>query len=133
MDVAPIKTMLLMLCSALVGIGAMYLFHWLNADQPPANPYNFLWEKVFLSTLIMFGLVSGFMRAGAPWLWPFVMSYVHYFSGFVIMKFWGQFPPFELIYLGLLSLLGVATGYLGIWLRNRLWRSTGPVAKSDVA
>jgi hypothetical protein len=106
----------------------MYLFRWLNGDQPPTDQYNFLWEKVFVSTSIVFGLITGFTRTGAPWLWPFVMGYVHYFSGFAIMKFWGQIPPFELIYIGLLSLPGVAMGYLGKWLRKKLWRSVGSVA-----
>ena len=110
---------LLALSSALAGIGAMYLFRLLNGDQSPSTPYNFIWEKVFVSAIVVFGFAFGFVEPRAPWRWPLVMGYVHYFSGFFIMKFWGQIPPFELLYIGLLSLPGVAAGYAGKWLGKK--------------
>jgi hypothetical protein len=60
------------------------------------------------------------------------MGYVHYFSGFYVMKFWGQIPPLELIYIGLLSLPGVATGYLGKWLRRKYENRLDQHPKNDV-
>jgi hypothetical protein len=75
--------------------------------------------SVFVSSLITFSLVVGFIEPRAPWRWPLVMAYVHNFSGFYIINNWGQIPPLELFYIGVLALPGVATGYLGRWLRRR--------------
>ena len=94
---APNKTLILVVCSAAVAIAAMYLFSWLKSDgEPTTNEYTFLWEKVIVITIAVFSLVFGFVEPRAPWRWPLVMAYVHYLSGFFIMKHWGQIPPFEL-------------------------------------
>jgi len=108
-------------CSAAVAIAAMYLFSWLKSDgEPTTNEYTFLWEKVIVITIAVFSLVFGFVEPRAPWRWPLVMAYIHYFSGFFIMKHWGQIPPFELIYISLLTLPGIAMGYLGSFLVRKL-------------
>ncbi len=116
------KTILLTFSSVLAGIGVMYLFRLLAGDEPPAEPYDYLLEKVLVSTTILFGFVCGFLEPRAPWRWPLIMAYIHYFSGFYIMKYWGQIPPFELVYIGLLVLPAVITGYLGSWLRKKTWK-----------
>jgi hypothetical protein len=98
----------------------MYLFRRLSGDGLPAEPYDFLWEKMIISALIILSFICGFLEPKAPWRWPILAAYTHYFSGFFIMKFWGQIPPFELIYIGILSIPAIATGYLASWLGNKV-------------
>jgi len=98
----------------------MYFFRWLTGDEPSAGTgYDFLWEKVFVSTVVVFSFAFGFAEPKSPWRWPLLIAYVHYFSGFFIMRFWGQIPPFELVYITLLALPGVLAGYLGALLRRK--------------
>lgn len=115
------KTFVLVLCSALVAIAAMFLFSWLKSDgEYTTKEYYLLWEKVFVVAIAFFSFVFGFFEPKSPWRWPLVMAYVHYFSGFFIMEHWSQFPPLELIYITVLSLPAIATGYLGSFLRKKL-------------
>jgi len=115
------KTFVLVVCSALVAIAAMFLFSWLQSDgESTTKEYMFLWEKVFVVTIALFSFVFGLLEPSSPWRWPLVMAYVHYFSGFFIMEHWGQIPPFELVYITVLSLPGIATGYLGSFLRKKI-------------
>ena len=115
------KTFVLVVCSALVAIAAMFLFSWLKSDgESTTKEYMLLWEKVFVVAIALFSFVFGFLEPRSPWRWPLLMAYVHYFSGFFIMEHWGQIPPFELVYITVLSLPGIATGYLGSFLRKKI-------------
>ena len=115
------KTFVLVVCSALVAIAAMFLFSWLKSDgESTTKEYMLLWEKVFVVAIALFSFVFGFLEPRSPWRWPLVMAYVHYFCGFFIMEHWGQIPPFELVYITVLSLPGIATGYLGSFLRKKI-------------
>ncbi len=122
---APTKTTLLTFFSLVAGIGTMYLFHLLGGDEPPAEPYDFLWEKVFVSAVMLLSFVCGFLEPRAPWRWPLVMAYAHYFSGFYVMKHWGQIPPLELIYIGLLTLPAIVQLTWALGLLRRLGASQG--------
>ena len=114
------KTLLLVASGVVVAIAAMYLFKWLESDgEPVANTYTFLWEKVIVTTIAFFSFVFGFIEPKSSWQWPLLMARVHYFSGFFIVEHWGQMPPFELIYITMLSLPGIATGYSGSFLRKK--------------
>lgn len=114
------RTLLLSVGSVLVAVAAMFLFRFLEADQNlTATKYSFLWEKVFVSSVALFSFVFGYVEPKAPWLWPLLMVYVHYFSGFLIMSHWGQILPFELIYVTLLALPGIGLGYLGSLLAKK--------------
>jgi hypothetical protein len=91
------KTIVLSMCSFVVAVTTMYFFRWLTGDQPPGGSgYDFVWEKVFVSTVVVFSFVFGLTEPKSLWRWLLLMAYVHYFSGFFIMRFWGQIPPFEL-------------------------------------
>lgn len=116
------KTKLLTWCAVIAGITTMCLFRWLAGDNPPSDSYDFLWEKFIVSALTIFSFICGFIEPNAPWRWPLVMACACYFSGFIIMKSWGQIPPFELIYIGLLSLPAIAAGYLSAWMGKRIRR-----------
>jgi hypothetical protein len=114
------RTLLLSVGSVLVAVAAMFLFRFLEADQDfTTTKYSFLWEKVFVSSVAFFSFVFGYVEPKAPWRWPLLMAYVHYFSGFLIMSHWGQIPPFELIYVTLLALPGIGLGYLGSLLAKK--------------
>ncbi|MOA65314.1 hypothetical protein D3C78_1916540 [compost metagenome] len=52
------------------------------------------------------------------------MAYVHYVSGFYVMKVWGQIPPIEFMYVTLLSIPGIGAGYAGRWLAKKEISST---------
>lgn len=100
----------------------MYFFRWLTGDEPPAGSgYDFVWEKVFISTTVAFSFAFGVVEPKSPWRWPLLIAYVHYFSGFFILRYWGQIPPFEMVYITLLALPGVVAGYLGSLLRRKSW------------
>jgi hypothetical protein len=118
------KTVVLSICSFLVALTAMYFFRWVTGDEPSAGTgYDFLWEKVFVSAVVVFSFAFGLAEPKSPWRWPLLIAYVHYFSGFFIMRFWGQIPPFELVYITLLALPGVLAGYLGSLFRKKRWVS----------
>lgn len=113
----------LLILSAVIGILTMYLFDWYQATRD-YDPAELVWETVALGSFGIFAFLFGLLEPREPpWPWPLVMMYVHYFSGFVIMDHWGQIPPFELIYIGLVALPCVALGYLGVFLRRRLSRT----------
>ena len=113
------RSVLLALCSAVAGIGSMYVFRWLTGDQPPSVPYSYSWEKFLLSASMVFGFVLGFFEPKAAWRWPLIMAYAHYISGFFIMRVWGQIPPIEFIYVTLLSIPGFGAAYAGRWLAKK--------------
>jgi hypothetical protein len=115
------RSIVLAVCSFIVAIGAMFLFRWLQpGEEFRTDGYTLLWEKTVLSAVGLFSLAFGFIEPRSPWRWPLLMMYVHYFSGFAIMERWGQVPPFELIYMAILSLPSIALGYLGAFLAKKL-------------
>ena len=119
------KTWLLALCSITVAVGIMFWFRWLEPTaRTETEGYDFLWEKLTVSTVTAFSLLFGFIEPRSPWRWPFLMMYAHYFSGFIIMRHWGQLPPFELIYMALLALPGIGAGYVGARLSKRIHVAT---------
>ncbi len=120
---APIKTLALFVCSVVVAIALMYFFNWLTSGgEPSAMKTLFIFERFFVPTIAFFSFIFGFVEPKRPWRWPLIMAYVHYFSGFSIMKYWGQIPPLELIYITLLASPGIATGYLGASMAKRFGR-----------
>jgi len=95
------KTLVIVVFSAVVvGISLTYLFGWLRPDiEPTSSEYPFLWGKVLIATISFFSFLFGFVEPRLPWRWPLIIAYVHYFSGFFILKHWGQIPPLELLYI----------------------------------
>src|SRR5439155_23319480 len=115
------RTVVLTVCSFVVAIGAMFLFRWLRlSNEIGTKGYTFTWEKTVLSAVGVSSFAFGFIEHRSPLRWPLLMMYVHYFSGFFIMKHWGQIPPFELIYMAILALPSIALGYLGVFLSRKL-------------
>lgn len=113
------RRVLLVISSAVAGIGSMYAYHWLTGDQPPSVPYNYSWEKFLISAVVVVSFVLGFIEPKAPWRWPLIMAYGHYVTGFFVMRVWGQIPPIEFIYVTLLSLPGIGAAYVGRWLAKK--------------
>jgi hypothetical protein len=109
---------MLTLCSIMAAVGTMYFFRWLVSNGSSA-PFAFAWETTFVVSTMIVSWVFGIVEPQNPWRWPFLMAYVHYFSGFFIMKNWGQIPPFEVMYVTVLALPAVAAGYLGARLGTR--------------
>lgn len=114
------RVLLFSLGSVFVAVLVMLFLCFLETGQDSTTTqYSFLWEKLLVSSIAVFSFVFGYLEPNAPWRWPLLMAYVNYFSGFLIMRHWGQIPPFELIYVTLLALPGIALGYLGAFLSKR--------------
>jgi hypothetical protein len=114
------------LLSAAVGIGAMLYFRTMPNVYFVAGPgpYEHAWQMTIIPIVVVFSLILGAMEPRAPWLWPLLIMGVHYFSGFALVKPWGQIPPFEFLYFELLALPGIAAAYLGAHLRKRFGNAT---------
>jgi len=119
------KEMVISLCSALVGIGAMLCFRSMPAVYfTNSDSYDFAWEKTIVPVVAIFSLVFGAIEPKVPWRWPLIIMTVHYFSGFALMTNWGQIPPFEIAYCAVLALPGLTTAYIGAFLRRRFEDAT---------
>jgi hypothetical protein len=85
--------------------------------------YSFFLEKFVVIGTAIGSILLGFFDFKRPWLWPFVIVESFYLAGFALLPHWGQIPPFEIIYMGLLALPGVVTSFLASRAAQSLWRA----------
>ena len=91
----------------------IYLSYHEAAYFGPSDTYDYAWEKFIVSVVSVFSLIFGAIEPRGAIFRPLLMIFPHYFSGFALLENWGQFPPFELIYMVILAGPGAFAGYIG--------------------
>ena len=104
----PLRSSMLAVAAVLLGIGGMLIFRAIgHAQYIGVGQYDYFLEKFVAIGTVIGSLLLGGLDSKWPWLWPLVIVESFYFAGFALLPNWGQIPPFEVIYMGLLALPGV--------------------------
>lgn len=118
---SPIKALILTIVCVAAAIASMHYLNWLNVEQLYSqSEYMKVWSSKILVGFALLSLIFGAYEPRAPWRWPLLLMYVSYFSGFFIMKHWGQIPPFEIVVVGVQSIPLILLAYVGRFVRRRV-------------
>jgi len=81
----------------LAGIIGSYLWGQIKAQKIQSSITSF--ELFYFLYSAMAALIVSWIGANAPWRWILVLIISSYLSGYAFMQFWGQFGPFDLIFM----------------------------------
>ena len=115
------KALILTVVCVTAAIGSMHYLNWLNVELLYSqSEYMKVWSGKILLGFAVLSLFCGAYEPRAPWRWPLLLMYVSYFSGFFIMKHWGQIPPLEIVIVGVQSIPLILLAYVGRFVRRRV-------------
>jgi len=70
------------------------------------------------------GVIVSLAGTIAPWKWIPVLFVAYYFSGYAFNQNWGQFGPFDLMFMAIYSIPCLIASYASIYLRRFLSKNT---------